>query len=165
MQPNNPGYDLASADLQRARISSEDLARIVVRATGGNPSNAAGVPVASDPVVSLLAQIALTQKRSNAKYAPLGFTLAAYTRYQILTENPLRTQLLIQNVGSGDLMVLFGTGDVTPTVIASDQLLAQQAYAIRIVAGGSFEPYVSPTNPITLFTLATGTLGVCIEGA
>lgn len=165
MQPNNPGYDLASADLQRARISSEDLARIVVRATGGNPANAGAVPVASDPVVSLLAQIALTQKRSNAKYAPLGFTLAAYTRYQILTENPLRTQLLIQNVGSGDLMVLFGTGDVNPTVIASDQLLAQQAYAIRIVAGGSFEPYVSPTNPITIFTLATGTVGVCIEGA
>ena len=138
----------------------------MVRATGGNPSNAAGgVPAASDPVVALLAQIALTQKRSNAKYAPLGFTLAAYTRYQILTENPLRTQLLIQNVGSGDLMVLFGTGDVSPSVIASAELLAQQAYSIRIVAGGSFEPYVSPTNPITIFTLATGTVGIVIEGA
>ena len=170
MRPNQPGYNLATADLQRARISQDDLARIVVHATGGNPNNAPGIASGAgpNPMMALLAQIALTQRTANARFGPFTFSLAAWFRVQVLQENPNRKYFILQNVGSGDLMIVFESANVSPQDMSAaagqSELTVQQTRAIRIVAGGSYEPIVAPTNPISIFTLGTATNGIVIEG-
>jgi hypothetical protein len=81
----------------------------------------------------------------------------------------VRSYLLIQNVGSGDLMVLFEGGPSSVQDMSSaagqNELTVKQTRAIRVVAGGNYEPLMPPSNAITIFTIGTATQGVCIEGA
>lgn len=164
MEPSQPGYNFTTADLAAFNIAPRDAAQLLVAATGGVTGNLGIAP--GDTVAALLAELVRSQRRFNALFAPSPFSLAAWTRQQILAENPLRSYLLIQNVGSGDVMVLFETASVQPEDLsgATNELTVSQVRAVRIVAGGNYEPLVAPSNPITLFTLGTASSGLVIEG-
>ena len=166
MRPNPYDYNFTVADLQRFEITPTEAARMLVQQTGGQAPNAETV-LGADPVVALLTQLVKSQRRANALYGPLGWSLAAWTKLQLFQTNPVRAYLLIQNVGSGDLLVLFEGGPTSPQDFSSntDQLTTDQTRAVRVVAGGYYEPLVSPTNAVTIFTLGTATDGVAIEGA
>lgn len=165
MQPSRPGYNFSTADLEAYGISPREAARILVQATGGEPGSLQAEP--GDLIVALLAQLAKSQRRANAVFAPIPFSLATYTRQQMLSSNPRRSWLMIQNVGSNDLMVAFETAQLTPENLSGNtsELTNQQQRSLRIVAGGYFEPLVAPSNAITLFTLNGATNGVIVEGA
>ena len=167
MNPSLPGYQFSIADIGRYGLSPLELARIVARETAGNPGNLDQIP---DPVTAILAEIAKSQRRSNARFNASGWQLATYARVQILATNPLRSYFVIQNVGSGDVMVVFEssstkTEDLSGSAASQAQLTNQQTRAVRVVAGGYYEPLVAPTNEITIFTLNTATQGIIIEGA
>lgn len=167
--PSKPGYNMAVADLARFDITPLEAARIMAGTTQGQSPTGANVAAAPDPVITLLAQLVKTQRRNNTVYGPLGWSLAAWAKLQIFTQNALRGYLIIQNVGSGDLLVLFEGGPVSAQDLSSaggqTQLTTEQTRAIRIVAGGYYEPQVAPSNPITIFTLGTASNGVAIEGS
>lgn len=161
MQPSPPGYDFTAADLASADIDRSLLARLIV---APQTVPAAQVP---DPL-QLLAALLKTQKRNSAAFRPVPFNFATFARQMMLADNPNRSYLLIQNVGSGDVMVVFENGPVSVQDLSAagdqSQLTAQQTRAVRIVAGGYFEPLVVPINAVTLFTLNTATNGLIIEG-
>lgn len=171
--PSAPGYNLTSADVGALNVSPEQAARVMLAVAQGLPANVPGLGAIAPGDVSgvtlLLAAILRSQKRASASYTPFGFGFATWARQQVFGPNPNRAYLLIQNVGSGDLMVCFENGpqSVQDLSAATDQqqLTNQQQRSVRIVAGGYFEPLVPPTNPITLFTLGTGTQGLAVEGA
>ncbi len=164
VQPSKPGYSLAAADLARFNITPRDAASLIAQATEGRPQGLNAEP--GDLIGALLAELVRSQKRFNATFMPLAFSLPVYTRQQILAQNPLRAYLMVQNVGSGDLILAFESGEVSPTDLsgATSELTNQQQRSLRIVAGGYYEPLVAPQNPITIFTLNTATSGVIIEG-
>lgn len=157
--PSRPGYQFRAADLLAARISMEELGRIILTQSEGDDQSL---------VLALLAGILKTQRRVNCNGNILGFQLAIWNQVQILGPNPLRNWLLIQNVGAGDLMVCFQDASSTPQDFSSAEgqlmLTAQQVRSVRVVAGGYFEPLIPPTNPITIFTMATATTGIACEG-
>ena len=165
MNPQQPGYELATADLLRVQVTPLEAARTIAQQTGN-----ANVPVSSldNPAIALLAQLVKSQRRANAHYGSFPWSLAAWSKLQVLTQNPLRSYLLIQNVGSGDLLVLVETGPANAQDLSSAggqaQLTVEQTRAIRIVAGGNYEPLVAPSDFITIFTLGTASNGVVIEG-
>lgn len=157
MEPSKPGYHLSTADLQRAYIGPDILGRIIQQA-GQHPDTTA-----------LLAGILKSQRKNNARFRPAMFNFPAYNRQLLFTENPNRSYLIIQNVGAGDLIVLFEDGPVSieddsGSADAQQMLINAQTRGLRIVAGGYFEPLVPPVNSITIFTLNTETNGVAIEG-
>lgn len=161
MQPSAPGYEFTAADLAGADIPRSLLSQLI----------AAPQSVPADQVpdpLQLLAAILKSQKRNSAIYRPIPFNFATFAQQMVLADNPNRSYLLIQVVGTGDLMAVFESGpnSVQDLSAAADQaqLTAKQTRAIRIVAGGNFEPLVVPTNAITLFTLNAATNGVVIEG-
>lgn len=164
--PSQPGYQFTSADVAQANVSPEQAGQIILAATA---SPNAVDPGSSVGVAALLAAILKSQKRSNCKYQPFPFNYDIWTRQQILAQNQLRQYLLIQNVGSGDLLVVFEEASIEPVDFSAlaDQatLVVQQTRAIRIVAGGSYEPLTPPQNAVTVFTLNTATFGLVIEGA
>ena len=172
MQPSRPGYNFTVADLLNFDISPLEAAKIMVAASGGAPANLSGDAAAGlqvDPIVALLAGILKSQKRSNAQYGPFAWQLTLWSQIQVLTQNAVRSYLLIQNVGSGDLMVLFEGGPSSVQDMSSaagqNELTVKQTRAIRVVAGGNYEPLMPPSNAITIFTIGVATQGVCIEGA
>lgn len=166
LQPSAPGVDLAQADVARAEVTREQAAQIILQAGGGAGSQGINADVGG--MMALLATLIKITKRNSARYMPFGFGLAAWARQQVLTENPLRSYLLVQNVGSGDLMVVMETGPIAVQDLSSaanqQQLTNQQLRAVRVVAGGYFEPLTPPVNPVTIFTLGTGTTGLVVEG-
>ena len=165
MNPSQPGYNFTTADLQRFNITPEDAARLLARETQGG-----AVPVnqLENPITALLAEMVRAQRRFNARYGSFGWSLAAWAKLQLLQQNPLRAYMLIQNVGSGDLMVLFESGPASAADLSSTggqaQLTVEQTRAVRIVAGGNYEPLVAPSTEVTIFTLGTATQGVVVEG-
>lgn len=166
LTPSPTGYEFNSADLAQAKISDADVSRIILGAT---QSIAPVSPGSADGVAALLASILKTQKKNSCNYQPFPFDYAIFTKQQVLAKNPLRQYLLIQNVGSGDLLVVFEESGSTPedfSAAANQQaLINMQTRAIRIVAGGSYEPSTAPLNAITLFTLNTATNGLVIDGS
>lgn len=158
IQPSNPGSSFSAADLVRASINPEALGRILT-----------GTSTEAD-TLQLLALLAKQQVKRNSRFRPNPFSFETYRKQLALSENPMRDYLLIQNVGSGDLMVLFEEGPVNVQDFSADadsqqELINSQTRALRIVAGGYYEPLVAPTNPITLFVLNTATNGVVVEGS
>ena len=169
MNPSPPGYLFSTADIARAGLSPLELARLIVKETEGQPAGG-NLTELENPIVVLLAEIAKSQRRSNARFNSSAWQLAAYSRVQILASNPLRTYFMVQNVGSGDLLVIFESGSTTTEDLSTPaasvaQLTTQQTRAVRVVAGGNYEPLVAPTNEVTIFTLNTATQGIIIEGA
>ena len=163
MNPSQPGYNFSTADLIRFNVSPLEAARILARTSEGNPASTLG-----DPTLALLAELVRSQRRFNAQYGPFGFQLAIWRRLQVLPQNPLRSYLLIQNTGSGDVMVLFEPGPASVVDLSGAsgqaQLTVDQVRAVRIVGGGNYEPLVAPTNEITIFSIGTATNGVVVEG-
>lgn len=167
--PSPPGPSFASADVTQADIaaagdiSQAQAASIILQATNGGQ----GVQNDQSGVIALLAAILRNQKRNNANYTPMPFSFGAYIQQQLVGADPLRNYLLIQNVGSGDLMVLFETSSVNAQDFSSATavLTTKQTRCVRIVAGGYYEPLVAPTNAISLFTLGTGTNGLFVAGS
>lgn len=161
LQPSRPGYNFSAADLVRANITPEELGRMIALRQQ-SPENY------SYDAMQLLAALLKSQKPANALYKPSAFSFATYRKQMLFAENPNRNYLIIQNVGGGDLMVVFESGEtnVADYSAAADQaqLTGLQTRALRIVAGGYFEPLTPPKNPITIFTLNTATNGVAIEG-
>lgn len=160
LQPSPFNYDFRSADLRGAQIRPDDVARIILQATQGGGIDA----------TALLAAILKSQKKSNSYYSPIPFGLSAYNAQQIDGLNPMRNFFLVQNVGSGDLMVVFQAGDPVITDYSADAnsqnvLNLLQLQSVRIVAGGNFFPDTPPINPITIFTLGTATQGVVVVGS
>lgn len=154
-----PGYDFSAADLGSAEISLQEAARIILE------KQQTGI----DPLV-LLAAILKAQRPRNARYNPTGFGLNAWNIQQIFTQNPARSWLMIQNTGMGDLLILFEPNnptiqDFSGTADSQAYLTNSQLRALRVVAGGYFEPIIPTVNPVTIFTLGTGTEGVAIEGS
>ena len=164
LKPSVPGYDFSAADLRRARITPEAAGRIIL--AGAAPQ--AGGASAPDGTAALLAAIIKQQRPRNTEYRQFPFFYDIWRQQQILTENENRGYLLIQNVGSGDLMILFevSTTEVVDFSALADQqtLVIKQTRAVRLVAGGSYEPQIPPINTITLFTLNTATNGIVVEG-
>jgi hypothetical protein len=160
--PSNPGYAFNIADVARAGVSMESLGRLILAEAARNPG---GQP----SLEALLAAILKTQARANCRYQPVAFDYTTFDYQQVLTENPLRSYLMVQNVGANDLLIVFESGPVTvqdfSAASAQDYLTNMQTRALRVVAGGYFEPLKPPTNPISLFTLNGATNGVLIEGA
>lgn len=158
--------NLNYADKAGAMLKPEEAGDIIASAKASPemiPANSnAGIAV-------LLAAIYKSQKKNNCHFQPIPFNLGIWQQQQILTQNPLREYLLIQNVGSGDILVVFEESNSTVTdfsAVADQQaLVIKQTRAIRIIAGGSYEPLTAPRNAITLFTLNTATNGVVLEGA
>lgn len=165
MKPSPPGYNFSTADLLRFNVTPEEAARLLARETGGG-----AVPVnqLENPIPALLAELVRAQRRFNARYGNFAWSLAAWAKIQLLQQNPLRAYMLIQNVGSGDLMVLFESGPASAQDLSGAsgqaQLTVEQSRAVRIVAGGNYEPLVAPSTEVTIFTLGTATQGVVIEG-
>lgn len=165
MNPSQPGYNFSTADLLRFNVTPLEAARLVAQQTQGGAA-----PVASlgDPTTALLAALVQSQQRRNAQYGAFAWSLAAWAKIQVLQQNPIRSYLLIQNVGSGDLMVLFESGPASAQDLSGAsgqaQLTVEQTRAVRIVAGGNYEPLVAPSNQITIFTLGTASNGVVLEG-
>lgn len=154
--PSRPGYRFSAADLDRASISPDELGRIILASAADDPT-------------ALLAALLKSQTPMNSKYRPAPFSFTTYKKQMVLSENPKRNWLIVQNVGSGDLLIVFedGPASVQDFSVAADsqqQLINLQTRALRVVAGGYFEPLVPPKNAITLFTLNTATNGVVIEG-
>lgn len=161
IQPSNPGYDFSSADLTRAGVSVMEAARVILAA---KQEQGSAFP---DPA-ALLAAIFKDQRKQNAKFQPVAFSLDIWMLQQVLNENPLRSYLIVQNVGSADIMILHETSNTVPqdysAASAQNELTIKQTRAIRVVSGGYYEPLVAPSNPISIFTLGAGTNGVVIEG-
>lgn len=154
--PSRPGYNFSSADVARASISPEELGKIILQSAANDPT-------------ALLAALLKAQVPMNSKYRPVPYNFSAYSSQLVLAENPKRNYLMIQNVGSNDLMVIFEDGPATVQDFSADAdsqqlLINQQTRALRVVAGGYFEPLVPPKNSITLFTLNGATNGVVIDG-
>lgn len=163
LRPSKPGYDFNVADLRRAEVSQQSAANIILSA------QQSGAPASSpDGMAALLAAILKQQRPRNASYAPFPFNYDIWRQQQVLTKNENRAYLLIQNVGMGDLMLVFEEAPNTVQDFSAidDQqtLVIKQTRAIRIIAGGSYEPSIPPTNSITIFTLNTATNGLVVEG-
>lgn len=163
MRPSQPGYNFSAADLARASLQPDELSRIIFGVQG---TDANGLPIEA---LQLLAQIAKNNAIKNATYRPGAINFPAWHRQLLFTENPNRSYLIIQNVGSGDLMVVFedGPASILNQSSADGQtfLTQLQTRALRIVAGGYYEPLIPPKNNIAIFTLGTATNGVAIEGS
>ncbi len=157
MDTSRPGYDFSTADLSRASISPDTLGRMILQ-QGMQPDAGA-----------LLAAILKTQRKNNARFRTATYNFATYNRQLIFAENMNRSYLIIQNVGSGDLMLVFEDGPVNleddSAVGSQGLLIGMQTRALRIVAGGYYEPLVPPVNSLTIFTLNGATNGVAIEGS
>lgn len=162
LAPSEPGYAFNTADLAGAKLSDISISRII--AAGAIDTQNGGSP----DIAALLAAILRTQRKANCRVSPLPFTLGIWQLQMILTENPLRNWMLIQNVGLGDLLLIEQTGSPTPVdysaATAQASLTLLQTRAIRIVAGGYYEPLVPPVNPVSIFTLNTATVGTVREG-
>lgn len=147
------------ADLLRANVSFAELGRQILSRDPSQPLD----------VTTLLAAILKNQQRPNGNFVPVAFTLAAFQQVQIYPGNPVRNYFILQNAGLGDLFMLAEPGPVPfkdfSTNAGTQAYLTQaSARAFRIVAGGSYEPNpIPPNNPITIFTLATGTNGLACE--
>lgn len=157
--PSYPGYDFSAADLKNFTINQQEIARIIMQRTTAGTMDGTG----------LLAAILRVCKKSNASYSPIPFGLDDYQSQQITGADPLRSFLCIQNVGSGDLMVVFQAGspvieDFSGSADSQNVLNLLQLQSFRIVAGGNFFPDTPPNNPITIFTLGTATQGVVMVG-
>lgn len=160
IQPSPPGYEFSTADLARATIAPEKVASFIARKVAGDDS-------VSDVAALLAAIVRYGFKQST--YAQLvPFTLPAWHIIQLQGGDEYRNYLELQNVGGGDLMVIFDAGNNQIQDLSSAQgqtdLTLKQAYALRVIAGGSYSPYVAPVNPVTLFTLGTATNGVLAVG-
>lgn len=158
--PSRPGYLFNVADLLDARIGQEQLGRIILEGRdSGDPS---------EQYLAILAGILKNMDTRNCDGIIQGFSLPVWTQVQILGPNPNRNWLLLQNVGSGDLMVTYKTGNPNPqdfsAASAQAYLTQEQIRAVRVVAGGYFEPIKAPRQAITIFTLGTATQGVACEG-
>jgi len=163
LRPSIPGYDFNVADLRRASVSNETAGQIILAA-----QQSGAVASSPDGMAALLAAILKQQRPRNANYAPFPFNYDIWRQQQVLTQNENRGYLLIQNVGLGDLMVVF---EEAPSIVqdfsgVTDQqtLVIKQTRAIRIIAGGTYEPQIPPINSVTLFTLNTATNGLVVEG-
>lgn len=157
--PSQPGYDFTSADLRNAHIRPDEIARIIMQRTAAGAMDSMG----------LLAELLRRVKKANARYSPIPFGLAAFQIQMITGEDPLRSFLVIQNVGSGDMMVTFQPNNPVIQDFSADtdsqNILNQlQLQSVRIVAGGNFFPDTPPSNPITIFTLGTATQGIVMVG-
>jgi len=157
IKPSNPGYNFTTADLQRASFPPDLLGKMIVQA-GKNPDAGA-----------LLAAILKSQRKQNANFRPASINFPIWSLQSLFSANPNRSYLIIQNTGNGDLMLIFEDGpasiqDNSGSTDAQQQLTNMQTRALRIVAGGYYEPLVPPTNSLTLFTLGVATNGVAIEG-
>lgn len=166
LPPSSPGYLFSVSDVAQAKIPTDTLNRIIVNAV---QNGAPVAPGSADGVAALLAAILKNAQPKNCDYQPFPFAYAIWNRQQVLAKNPDRAYLLIQNVGSGDLLCVFEeTGievtDFSATPDTQQTLIVQQTRAIRIVAGGSYEPNIAPRSAVTLFTLNTATNGLVIEG-
>ena len=158
--PSRPGYTFTVADLLAASISKEQLGRIIMQnRDSGDPSA---------QYLAILASILKNMDARNCEGNITGFSLAVWNQVQILGPNANRTWLLLQNVGSGDLMVCYKTSSPAPqdysAASAQAYLVQEQIRAVRVVAGGYFEPAKAPRNAVTIFTLGTATVGVACEG-
>lgn len=166
LPPSLPGYDFRTADLGNAAISPEAAARIVMQLTGGQGGNAVGDLEGADQIAALLASLLKVTKRGNAFFQPFPFSYTDYQQQQVLTFNPYRQYLLVQNVGGSDVMLVLEESPTTVQDYSGEPtpLVQKQTRAVRIVAGGYYEPLTVPTNAITLFTLNGDTNGLVIEG-
>ena len=160
LPPSRPGYNFRAADL-----ASADIPRSLIRSVLNQAQAQVQQGVAPD-LYALFASMLKNQQPRNAKYGPITYNFTAYTRQQMLSENPDRSYLLIQNVGSGDILALFEGSSPQPTDLSTNTsvLIQAQTRAVRIVAGGSYEPSIPPSNPVTLFCLNTAANGVVFEG-
>ncbi len=165
--PSRPGYAFSTADLARADVSPLEAARLIV-ANREAAAQVAGDGGADPELKLILAAMLRAMKRANCRYQPFPFDFPIWTQQQVLTSNPLREYLMIQNVGNGDLLVVFEETSVTATdfsaASAQSQLTNKQTRALRIVSGGYFEPLTPPTNAISIFTLNAATNGIVIDG-
>ncbi len=161
IQPSHPSYNLSVADITNADLPRAAVQRVLAQAQA--ETQAGNAP----DIYMLLASMLKNQQPRNARYGPITFNLAAYVKQQILTENTSRSYLLIQNVGSGDIFALVEGGSPQATDLSGNTtvLIQAQTRAVRIVAGGSYEPSIPPSNAITLFTLNTAAYGVVFEGS
>lgn len=166
-KPSGLQKTFSYADLLNANISAQQAGQIILGATATaeqhDPGSAPGV-------AALLAAILKSQKKNNCDYRPYPFNLNIWQQQMVIAANPNREYLIIQNVGSGDLLIVFevaGTEVTDFSASANDQqqLITKQTRAIRLVAGGSYEPATAPRNPVTIFTLNTATLGLIVEGS
>lgn len=153
--PSQPGYDFTIADLQRASVTPEQASRIILQRTQGGAVAADGT--------ALLAAILKACFKQNCYAQQVAYSLPAWSIVQLQGLDYARNYFELQNVGSGDLMVIFEPGPNVVKDLSSPagqtELTLKQTYAFRIVAGGNYAPFVAPVNPITIFTLGTATNG------
>lgn len=163
--PSSPGYRFNAADLARAGFADELIAKAVVEA---NQQAMAAGSLGAESVPGLLASILQKAAKQNSFYRPTPFIYGIWTAQQVLTEDARRNVLMIQNVGAGDLLILFEGFNTNPTDMSSadgqQELTVKQSRAIRLKPGGAFTPMVPPLNAVTLFTLAVATNGLVISG-
>lgn len=153
LPPAAAGRDYSMADLLTADIPPEQLGQMILEQS-------------TPDVLALLASILRNQKRNNGQYQPVPYSFSAYGQQRVLTQNPRRGYLMVQNVGSGDIYICFEDSSENVQDYSGDTqtLIVKQVRSLRIVGGGYFEPLVAPTNAITLFTLNAAAYGVVIEG-
>lgn len=158
--PSPPGYEFSAADLQRATLPTEAVARLIARKMAGDET--------VDDVTALLAGILRVVAKQSTYAQLVPFTIPAWHLIQLQGGDDLRNYFELQNVGGGDLMVSFESGSNTirdfSSAAGQTELTLKQASAFRVVAGGAYSPFVAPINPITLFTLGTATNGVLAVG-
>lgn len=161
--PSRPGYDFATADLGRAGVSRAAIQRFIGR------SQAPGSGSAEVNYETLLAQIALQMPKKNCRTNTYTYQIGAWFKQMILGENLDREYLFLQNVGSGDILVVQESGqripeDFSTTAGTQNVLTILQQRSVRVIAGGYWEPMKAPTNEISIFTLGTAAQGIVIEG-
>lgn len=164
--PSRGGYNLATADLDRAGIPRSTLLNFIATqqsaAQNGNSNNLLSLE-------ALLAQMLLDMNRKNTQATNYTYQLGAWQKQMILGANPARDYFFLQNPGSGDVLIVFESGNRTPEDFSANAgtqntLVTLQRRSVRVISGGYFEPLKAPKNEISVFTLGTGTQGMVIEG-
>ncbi len=164
-------YNMSTADLQRATVTSAEMGRIITRYTSGQQ---AGAPAGDYLVEALLAQIAKMQVPKNCKFNVYSFSLFLNADeqgfvQQIVPQNADRKYLAAQMIHGAGMHVLFeehnfnaerislgtvGDGIITPLINR----------AVNIQGYEQFR--VAPTNAVSVVMQGTSdtVTGIIIEG-
>lgn len=160
--------DLVAADLELTQREDHNLlpadftpgyVDLLSIARGARPGGAPAslVPSGIMPTPSAPEQPISSQAKGPSNqpthtiFSQRGFTTAA-TQTQLLPYREGRSYLFIQNHdAANDMYVTFG-------------VRASAANAVKIPAGGFYEPYNTPCNDVYVIGSAVGTVGMVIEG-
>lgn len=168
-------YDLSTADLQKAAVSSDTLGRMILQYTQQNQITPGDNTSA---ITALLAQLIKNNQRSTVRYSAYPFSIPIDATFdkamiQLLPDNPNRKFLIIQRASFGtgnnnNMRVLFQQTNSNLQYIDNSAFKALIPSALLLPPGVTiFTMEPAPINPISILvdgTLGSAAHGIVIEG-